>query len=130
KPGLGKKKKPLLDDEDEDVKGKGKAADGAQEIGELNFEDTLAAVSSGPSKPAPAKAKKGQPPAPPTKKPKPKEDDPTTITYSASAAEAEKRAQEALEANPTLYDYDAAYEATHAILAAKEAAERDDTAER
>ncbi|CAN9434987.1 unnamed protein product [Alternaria alternata] len=125
-----KKKKPLFDDEEEDVKGKSKAADGVQEIGELSFEDTLASASSGPSKPAPQKPKKGQPPAPPSKRPKPKEDDPTTIAYSASAAEAEKRAQEALEADATLYDYDAAYDALHAVNAAKKAAERDNAAER
>ncbi|CAN9258447.1 unnamed protein product [Alternaria sp. RS040] len=130
KPALGKKKKPLFDDEEEDVKGKSKAADGVQEIGELSFEDTLASASSGPSKPAPQKLKKGQPPAPPSKRPKPKEDDPTTIAYSASAAEAEKRAQEALEADATLYDYDAAYDALHAVNAAKKAAERDNAAER
>jgi coiled-coil domain-containing protein 55 len=131
KPALGKKKKkPLFDDEEEDVKGKSKAADGVQEIGELSFEDTLASASSGPSKPAPQKPKKGQPPAPPSKRPKPKEDDPTTIAYSASAAEAEKRAQEALEADATLYDYDAAYDALHAVNAAKKAAERDNAAER
>jgi hypothetical protein len=130
KPSLGKKKKPLFDEEEEDAKGKSKAADGAQEIGELNFEDTLAATSSEPSKPAPSKPKKGQPPAPPSKKPKPKEDDPTAIAYSASAAEAEKRAQEALEADATIYDYDAAYDALHAVSAAKKAAERDSAAER
>jgi coiled-coil domain-containing protein 55 len=130
KPALGKKKKPLFDDEEEDVKGKSKAADGVQEIGELSFEDTLASASSGPSKPAPQKPKRGQPPAPPSKRPKPKEDDPTTIAYSASAAEAEKRAQEALEADATLYDYDAAYDALHAVNAAKKAAERDNAAER
>ncbi|KAI4670141.1 uncharacterized protein J4E79_000422 [Alternaria viburni] len=130
KPSLGKKKKPLFDEEEEDAKGKSKAADGAQGIGELNFEDTLAATSSEPSKPAPSKPKKGQPPAPPSKKPKPKEDDPTAIAYSASAAEAEKRAQEALEADATIYDYDAAYDALHAVSAAKKAAERDSAAER
>jgi coiled-coil domain-containing protein 55 len=130
KPALGKKKKPLFDDEEEDVKGKGKAADGAQEIGELTFEDTLAPASSEPSKPAPTKAKKGQPLAPPTKKPKPKEDDPTQIAYSASAAEAEKRAQEALQVDATIYDYDAAYDALHARTTAKAAAERDDAAQR
>jgi coiled-coil domain-containing protein 55 len=130
KPALGKKKKPLFDDEEEDVKGKSKATDGVQEIGELSFEDTLASASSGPSKPAPQKPKKGQPPAPPSKRPKPKEDDPTTIAYSASTAEAEKRAQEALEADATLYDYDAAYDALHAVNAAKKAAERDNAAER
>ncbi|KNG46434.1 coiled-coil domain-containing protein 55 [Stemphylium lycopersici] len=128
KPGLGKKKKPLFDEEEEDVKDKAKAADGVQEIGELNLEDALAPKSSEPSKPAP-KQKKGQPPAPPTKKPKAKEDDPTNVAYSASAAEAEKRAQEALEGDATLYDYDAAYDALHAQKVAKAAAAREDAAE-
>ncbi|KAF5848151.1 hypothetical protein GGP41_005554 [Bipolaris sorokiniana] len=131
KPGFAKKKKPLFgDDEDDDVKGKAKAADGVQEIGELSFEDTLASASSKPSKPAPAKQKKGQPPAPPSKKPKPKEDDPTNVAYSASAAEAKKRAQEALEADATIYDYDAAYDAIHAQDAAKAAADREDAVQR
>jgi coiled-coil domain-containing protein 55 len=131
KPALGKKKKkPLFDDEEEDVKGKGKSADGAQEIGELTFEDTIAPALPEPSKPAPTKAKKGQPPAPPTKKPKSKEDDPTHIAYSASAAEAEKRAQEAMEVDATIYDYDTAYDALHARSVAKAAAEREDAAQR
>jgi coiled-coil domain-containing protein 55 len=130
KPALVKKKKPLFDDEEEDVKGKAKAADGVQEIGELSFEDTLASASSEPPKPAPTKQKKGQPPAPPSKKPKPKEDDLTNVAYSASAAEAEKRAQEALEADATIYDYDAAYDALHAQQAAKAAADREDAAQR
>jgi hypothetical protein len=125
KPALGKKKKPLFDEEEEDVKGKSKAADGVQEIGEFNFEDTLASAPADSAKP-----KKGQAPAPSSKKPKPKEDDPTTIAYSASAAEAERRAQEALEADATLYDYDAAYDALHAVSAAKKAAERENAAER
>jgi hypothetical protein len=130
KPALGnKKKKPLFDDEEEEVKGKDKAADNIQEIGELNFEDTLPSTSE-PSKPAPTKIKKGQAPAPPTKKPKPKEDDPTTIAYSASAAEAERRAQEALEKDATIYDYDAAYDALHAQDAIKAAAAREDAAQR
>jgi hypothetical protein len=130
KPTLGnKKKKPLFDDEEEDIKGKDKAADNVQEIGELNFEDTLSSTSE-PSKSAPTKPKKGQAPAPPTKKPKPKEDDPTTIAYSASAAEAERRAQEALEKDATIYDYDAAYDALHAQDAIKAAAAREDAAQR
>lgn len=131
KPGFAKKKKPLFgDDEDDDVKGKVKAADSVQEIGELSFEDTLASASSKPSKPAPEKQKKGQQPAPPSKKPKPKEDDPTNVAYSASAAEAKKRAQEALEADATIYDYDAAYDAIHAQDAAKAAADREDAVQR
>lgn len=128
KPTLGKKK-PLFDDEEEDVKGKAKAADDAQEIGEFNFEDTLAS-SSEPSKNAPVKPKKGQPPAPPNRKPKVKEDDPSMIGYSASAQEAEKRAKEAMEADATIYDYDAAYDALHAKSAAKKAAEEAEALER
>jgi coiled-coil domain-containing protein 55 len=121
-----KKKKPLLDDDDdEDVKGKAQAADGAQEIGEFNFDDTIASAAEA-SKPAAPKLKKGQPPAPPTRKPKAKEDDPTLLENSASAKEAEQRAQDALTADATLYDYDAAYDALHARTTARKAAEAAD----
>jgi coiled-coil domain-containing protein 55 len=124
KPALGKKKKPLLGDEEEDVKGKAKAADDAQEIAEFNFDDTITSTES--SKPAPSKPKKGQPIAPPTRKPKPKDDDPTLLESSASAKEAAQRAQDALAADSTLYDYDAAYEVLHAASALKKAAEAAD----
>ncbi|CAO2651377.1 Nn.00g039470.m01.CDS01 [Neocucurbitaria sp. VM-36] len=123
------KKKPLFDDDDEDVKGKAKAADGAQEIGEFNFEDSITAHSES-SKTAATKPKKGQAPAPPNRKPKVREDDPTTIGYSASALESERLAKEAKEADATIYDYDAAYEAIHAINAAKKAAAQEEAAER
>ncbi|KAF1847664.1 uncharacterized protein K460DRAFT_279782 [Cucurbitaria berberidis CBS 394.84] len=123
------KKKPLLDDDDEPVKGKAKATDGAQEIGEFNFEDTLASQSQS-SKTAPTKPKKGQPLAPPNRKPKVREDDPSMIGYSASAKEAEKLAKEAVEADATLYDYDAVYDALHAKSAAKHAAEQEDALQR
>lgn len=133
KPGLAKKKKPLLgDDDDDDAKGKGKAkaADSnVQEISDFNF-DSLASSSSAPSKAAAPKPKKGEPPAPPTKKPKAKEDDPTTIGYSASALEAEQRALEAAQQDATLYDYDSAYDALHARQAAIAAAAREDAAAR
>ncbi|KAJ4363379.1 hypothetical protein N0V83_009672 [Neocucurbitaria cava] len=120
KKGLGKKK-PLFDDDDEDVKGKGKAADGAQEIGELNFEDILPLAIRIP--------KKGQPPAPPNRKPKALEDDPT-IGYSASTQESERWVKEAMEADASIYDYDAAYDAIHAASAAKKAAAQEESAER
>jgi hypothetical protein len=129
KPGLGKKKKSLFGEDEDDVKGKAKAVDNVQEIGELNFEDTLAGPSE-PSKPAPAKPKKGQPPAPPTKKAQAKEDDPTTIGYSASAKEAEQRALEAAQVDASIYDYDGAYDALHARQAALAAANREDAAAR
>ncbi|KAH9867965.1 hypothetical protein IAQ61_007271 [Plenodomus lingam] len=127
---ISKKKKPLLDDEDDDIKGKSKAADNAQAIDELNFDDDALPSTSGPSEPTTKKPRKGAPIAPPTKKPKPKADDPTTIGYSASATEAEARAREAAETDATIYDYDAAYDALHAQAAAKAAATRDDAAAR
>lgn len=128
KPPLGKKK-PFLDDDDDEGK-KSKTAGGAQEIGELTFEDTLAPAPE-PSKPAPTKAKKGQPPtAPPTRKPKARDDDPTTLENLASAKESERRAQEALKVDATIYDYDAAYDALHARNAAKKAAEQEDILQR
>jgi coiled-coil domain-containing protein 55 len=120
------KRKPLFDDEEEVVKAK--PADAAQEIGEFSFEDTLATTSAS-SKPAPKKAKKGQPISapPPPRKPKARnDDDPTAPENSASTKEAERRAQEALEGNAKLYDYDAAYDALHARTAAKKAAEQED----
>jgi coiled-coil domain-containing protein 55 len=125
KPALNKKK-PLLDDEEEDVKSKVKAPDNAQEIAEFNFDDTL--VTNESSKPAPSKPKKGQPIAPPTRKPKPKDDDPTLLESSASAKEAAQRAQDALAVDSTLYDYDAAYDVLHAASALKKAAEQSDPA--
>lgn len=137
KPGLGKKKKKqaIFGDDDDDSKGKAKAVDNVQEIGEFSFEDTLASASasasaSEPSNPAPTKPKKGQPPAPPTKKAKAKEDDPTTIGYSASAKEAEQRALEAAKLDSTIYDYDGAYDALHARQAALAAANKEDAAAR
>lgn len=128
KPAL-KKKKPLFDDEEEDVNGKAKAADGAQEIGEFNFGDTVASTSE-ILNPSPSKTKKGLPTAPPSRKPKSKDDDPTALENSASAKEAEERAKEALQVDASIYDYDAAYDALHARQAAKKAAEQDDALQR
>ena len=127
-----KKKKPLLggDDDDDNVKAKAKAVDAqnVQEIGGLEFEETLPSASE-PAAPAPPKPKKGQPPAPPARKAKPKEDDPTHVANSASAKESERRAQEAVELDASIYDYDAAYDALHAGDRARAAAERENAGE-
>jgi coiled-coil domain-containing protein 55 len=123
KPAL-KKKKPLLGDDDEDVPSKSKSSDGAQEIGEFNFDDTL--TTSEPSKPTPTKPKKGQPLAPPTRKPIAKPDDPTLLAHSASAKEAEQRAQDALKVDAKIYDYDCAYDALHAAKAQQKLAAEND----
>jgi len=125
----GKKKNSLLDDGEETAKGKSRAVDKPQEIGEISFEDTLASPT-GPSEPAVARPKKGTPLVPPSHKSKPKVDDPTITGYSASAAEAEARAREAADADATIYDYDAAYDAIHANIAAKAAAAREDAGAR
>ncbi|KAH5844718.1 hypothetical protein HBI91_240060 [Parastagonospora nodorum] len=124
KPAL-KKKKPLLDDEEDDTKDAPKPADNAQEIGEFNFDDTITTAPES-SKSAPPKPKKGQPPVPPTPKPKPKPDDPTLLANSASAKEAEQRALDALKHDANIYNYDAAYDALHAASALKKAAEAAD----
>jgi coiled-coil domain-containing protein 55 len=123
------KKKPLLDDGEEEVKGKGKAVDGTQEIGEFTFDDTIA-TSSEASKTATSRPKKGAPIAPPARKSKVRDNDPTLLENSASAKEAEKRAQEALEVDAKIYDYDAAYDALHAKSTAKKAAEQEDALQR
>jgi coiled-coil domain-containing protein 55 len=124
-----KKKKPLFDDEEEDVKSKAKPADSAQEIGEFNFDDTLTPAPE-PSNSAPPKSKKGIPIAPPSRKPKVRDDDPTILGDSASAKAAEERAKEALKVDATIYDYDAAYDALHARTAAKKAAQDEDALQR
>lgn len=128
KPTFGKKKKPLFDDEDEvDAKNKAKTTDGAEEIGEFNFEDAIASKSK-PEKPPPKQ--KAIPSGPPTRKPLAKQDDPTTFANSASTQEAERRAKEAVDVDASIYDYDAAYDALHAKSAAKKTAEREDALER
>jgi coiled-coil domain-containing protein 55 len=132
KPAPGKRK-PIFDD-DEDVKGKGKAEvkDNGVEIAEFNFDDAVASTSasSKPSKPAPSSKSKGPPTGPPARKHKPKEDDPTTFVNLASVQEAERRAKEAMQVDASIYDYDAAYDALHAKSAIKAAAEKEDALQR
>lgn len=123
------KKKPLFDNEDDSTDKKKKNTNNAQEISEFNFEDTLNTPSE-PSKPVPSRSKKALRAEPPTRKHVPKEHDPTTTGYSASAQESERRAKEAIEADATLYDYDAAYDALHAKTSAKAAAEKEDALQR
>ena len=127
KPAPGKRK-PLFDDEDD--KGKAEAQNNVEAIGEFNLDDTLSSTStSKPSKPAPLKAK-GAPSGPPTRKVQPKPDDPSAFVNLASVQDSERRAQEALKVDASIYDYDTAYDALHAKSAMKAAAERQDALER
>ncbi|KAF2714540.1 hypothetical protein K504DRAFT_456757 [Pleomassaria siparia CBS 279.74] len=131
KPAPGKRKPIFDDDEEDDVKGKTKAKTDVVEIGEFNLDDDLSSsAASKPSKPAPLPKSKGHPSGPPTRKAIPKKDDPTTLVNLASMKEAERRAQEAIEVDASIYDYDAAYDALHAKSAIKAAAERQDALER
>lgn len=123
-----KKKKALLDDAEEDAEVKPSTAAKVQEIGEFNFDDIAKESDATPAKPA--SKQKTKPTGPPTKKPLGHDDDIANVAYSASAQEAERRAQEALEIDSTIYDYDAAYDAMHAKTAARKAAERANAEER
>ncbi|KAF2187257.1 hypothetical protein K469DRAFT_704935 [Zopfia rhizophila CBS 207.26] len=124
------KKKSIFDNEEEEGEGKAKAADGAEEIAEFDFEERSASTSK-PAKHAPSSKLKAIPSGPPTLKSKAKKDDPSSIVGdSASLREAEQKAQEAMELDPSIYDYDAAYDAIHAKSAAKTAAEREDALQR
>ncbi|KAF2008670.1 hypothetical protein BU24DRAFT_94732 [Aaosphaeria arxii CBS 175.79] len=119
-----KKKKPLLGgDDDDDVKEKPGASNGAEAIGEFNFDET----SLNNAEPVKVKQKpRGQPPGPPTRKLQAKQDDPSALVNSASARDSERRAQEALEIDSAIYDYDAAFEALNARKLAKKAAEEEE----
>lgn len=127
KPALGKKKKPLFDEEDEEPKSKLKAVDKGEEIAEFNFDEI--AASAKPEEPAPKPKIKSAPSGPPKRKALAKDDDPTRVANLASSKEAERRAKEAEELDASIYDYDAAYEAIHARHLAKKAADAEEAAE-
>lgn len=126
KPAHGKRK-PLLDD-GEDVPNS-KTIDAAEDIGEFNYDES-SALAAQPSKPAKQAKPKEAPPGPPARKVQTKADDPTALENAASLQEAERRAKEATDLDPSIYDYDAAYDALHARTAAKKAAEREDALQR
>jgi len=123
------KKKPLFEDGDEEEDGpKRKDVKGrAEEIGEFNLEDTLVPASKS-EKPAPRT--KTKPSGPPNRKPLARPDDPTLLLDATSTKESERLAQEMLQIDPSVYDYDAAYDAIHARQLAKKAAEREEALER
>jgi hypothetical protein len=124
------KRKPFFDEEEDDdgEKTKAKAPDGTEEIAELTFDES-AVLASRPSKLIPSSRPKGQPTAPPSRPVQTRKEDPTTFGNAASIREAEQRAQEAAALDPTIYDYDAAYEALNARKLAKKAAEQEEVAQ-
>lgn len=127
KPTPGKRK-PLLDDDgEEEVKVPARANDG-EEIAEFNFDDSNA-LNPSTSKPKLAAKSKSKLTGPPKKPIQAKEGDPTALGNAASIQEAERRAQEAAELDPSIYDYDAAYDALQARTLAKKAAAEQEAAE-
>ncbi|KAF2198057.1 hypothetical protein GQ43DRAFT_179116 [Delitschia confertaspora ATCC 74209] len=117
------KKKSIFDQDSEDETANGKSKlDGAEEIGEFNF-DGDSAVSKDTKKQTPPSKSKGKPSGPPTLKARAKKDDPSLEYGSIQSKVAE-------DLDPSIYDYDAAYDAIHARNAAKRAAEQQDALER
>ncbi|ORY05150.1 coiled-coil domain-containing protein 55-domain containing protein [Clohesyomyces aquaticus] len=124
------KRKPIFDDDGEEHdKGKRREEVAAEVIDEFNFDDSFTSGSKSAGPPPPKKSKLA-PSEPPTLKRKPKDDDPTSFAKTLGARQAEKKAQEAIQEDPSIYDYDAAYDALHAGTAAKAAAEREDALQR
>ncbi|KAF2751180.1 hypothetical protein M011DRAFT_103700 [Sporormia fimetaria CBS 119925] len=120
------KRKPLLDDEDEldNAAPKAQTTDGSEQIAELTFDEAPAPVVA-ETKPAVTK-KKLQNAGPPMRPLQSKKDDPSAIANAASLQESQKWAQQASEVDPSIYDYDAAYDALQARTAAKKAAAREE----
>ncbi|KAF1997156.1 hypothetical protein P154DRAFT_377688, partial [Amniculicola lignicola CBS 123094] len=116
------KRKPLFDDDDETSKPK--KSKNEEEILEFNFDETAAVVEP-PKKSAPLKPK-GPPLGPPPLKKKE-----TTISGgSGNILDAQERLKEAIELDPTIFDYDAAYDVISARKAAKASAEEEDALQR
>ncbi|OCK74282.1 hypothetical protein K432DRAFT_311038 [Lepidopterella palustris CBS 459.81] len=126
RPALAKRK-PIFDEEDEaEPEYDTKAADGVEEIGIFELES-----SSKPAETKPSAKPKEKQAAPPPLKNGAKRVDPTMEYGSLSSLQtAQKHAEEALAVDPSIYDYDAAYDALHAKSAAKIAAEREDALQR
>ncbi|KAF2085213.1 hypothetical protein K490DRAFT_47028 [Saccharata proteae CBS 121410] len=112
-----KPKKPIFGDDDSDSGGA--PNDNVEEIGEFDLDSTAATNSSLANK-LPAKKAVGK-----TAKP-------AVSPYGdiSSLKAQQKKAEEAEALDPSIYDYDAAYDALHATDAAKKAAEREEAEQR
>ncbi|KAF2277914.1 uncharacterized protein EI97DRAFT_278189 [Westerdykella ornata] len=128
KPAPGKRKPLLDDDEEEDVNIKTTVADGAEVVEELDLNND-GAQKSIPSNSKPSSRPKAQQVGPPKRPVQARKDDPSKLVNAATQLEAKKRAQEAAELDPSIYDYDAAYDAIQARAAAKKAAEQEAAAQ-
>ena len=121
------RRKTIFDEEEDEDGSEPTAAPGGDEILEFDFASESHTTSKPVAKSSSAKPEK--PIAPLPFKPKAREDDPSS-RVSASEAAAAAWADEALAEDPSLFDYDAAYDALHAQRSAKAAADRQNAAER
>jgi hypothetical protein len=126
------KRKPIFDesDEEDDSEQPSKPSNGVEEIGVFDLD-----APKPTSQNAPSKILSASDPSTPSGPPKLKlkklaEDDPTNSGNLSSLQTASKHVEEALSVDPSIYDYDAAYDALHANNVAKEAAERKDAVAR
>ncbi|KAF2735915.1 hypothetical protein EJ04DRAFT_394347, partial [Polyplosphaeria fusca] len=126
KPTPGKRKNVFGDDDE--ITKKSKTEGEAEDIGELNFDD-IPIVASQPTKPAPSSKSKAPPSGPPTRKKLTKEDDPGQFTDVVGTRQAEKLAKEAQQLDPSVYDYDAAFDVINAGRTAAKVAAHKDAAE-
>ena len=126
RPGAAAKTKRIFDEEEEDDAVKG---DGASEIGEFSVDDPPEVMDNS-SKSRPSSKPKSTLSGPPSLKPKAKKDDLTLYGNAATLQFAQSKINEAEQLDPSIYDYDAAYDAIHAKREAKKAAEKADAEER
>ncbi|KAF2497313.1 hypothetical protein BU16DRAFT_310965 [Lophium mytilinum] len=127
------KRKPIFDEEDEDDESSHttKSSNGAEEIGVFDLDEPKPkpkppiASPKTASQPKPSKLASA-----PTLK-QLVDDDPTAGYGDLSTLQTSmKHAEDALAVDPSIYDYDAAYDAIHTKTAAKAAAEREDAVQR
>ena len=123
------KRKPIFDNEELEPENKPKDTDEAEEIGVFDLDSNVKSVES--PKPTKSTKTKGSSTVPPNLKKDAKKKDPSLEYGDLSSAQTyRKHAEEALAVDPSIYDYDAAYDALHAKSAAKLAAEHEEAQQR
>lgn len=124
------KRKAIFDEEEDDATDASKANDKVEEIGEFDFAGPAKVAEEDPKRKQSSKSK-GKPSGlsglPPLKA-RAKPGDPSAEFANASTVKDDT--PEALGLDPSIYDYDAAYDAINAKRAAKRAAEEADALER
>ncbi|KAF2836683.1 hypothetical protein M501DRAFT_904032, partial [Patellaria atrata CBS 101060] len=124
------KKKALFGDDDSDPEPETKTSNGAEEIGVLDLNDSSKVPKPASIKSKTTKVSKTSKPEPPTKPPN-RDSQPRNQYANISTLQTQrKHNEEATALDPSIYDYDAAYDALNAQRAVKKAASQAEAAER